>query len=51
MNKRKCEDCDEEMELWYLIDDHEEWFCDNCKTYKEYRHGELVNELYLNGVE
>ncbi len=51
MDKRKCEDCDKEMEMWYMMEGYEEWFCDNCQTYKEYKDDELVKELNLEGVE
>lgn len=51
MNKRKCKECNKEMELWYLLEDYEEWFCNNCYTYKEYKGGKLVKELNLEGAK
>lgn len=51
MNKRKCEDCGKEMEMWFSVhyadEKYEEWFCKNCNLYHEYEDDELVKKFDL----
>ncbi len=38
----ECDDCGEEMEMWYSARNYEEWYCEKCCLYHEFEDDELV---------
>lgn len=46
--ERRCTECNKKMELWYMMNYYEEWFCNDCELYHEYKDDELLRTLELN---